>query len=180
MPDGVRPDPVDADGGVDVAAAGRRRGRVKARYFVAAAVCVGAIVWMIVGGLAKNLVYLKPVSEAVAERSDLGSKRFRMGGTVVPGSITETDTGVRFEVVEGGATAEVDHDGDPPELFKECAPVVVEGHWEGEAFRSDRLLIKHGEEYSPKGTDVAECGPHPSTVDTGGASDGATGGPALP
>ncbi len=148
------------------------RRRLRVRWIVAAVVCVGVVVWMIVGGLAKNLVYLKPVSEAVAERADLGTRRFRMGGTVVPGSIVETDGGVRFEVVEGGVTAAVDHAGDPPDLFEECAPVVVEGRWGSDSFRSDRLLIKHGEEYSPEGEDVEDCGAHPAGVDesAGGSS----------
>ncbi|MCZ7534961.1 MAG: cytochrome c maturation protein CcmE [Acidimicrobiia bacterium] len=153
---------------------GSPRRRLRVRWVVAALVCVGVIVWMLVGGLAKNLVYLKPVSEAVEERADLGTRRFRMGGTVVPGSIVETDTGVRFELVEGGTTAEVDHSGDPPDLFEECAPVVVEGHWGAGAFLSDRLLIKHGEEYSPESESLDDCGEHPEGVD---GSAAATSGP---
>lgn len=155
---------------------GARR-RPKARYVVVAIVCTGAVAWMLVGGLAKNLVYLKPVSDAVEEREDTGNKRFRMGGTVAPGSIVETAGGVSFEVVEGGVTAEVDHSGDPPDLFEECVPVVVEGRWEGELFRSDRLLVKHGEEYSPESKDLVDCAQQPSDSQgsTVGSVEGSTG-----
>lgn len=152
---------------------GARR-RPRARYIVVAALCVGAVAWMLVGGLAKNLVYLKPVSEAVEEREDTGTKRFRMGGTVVPGSVVETAGGVSFEVVEGGVTAAVDHSGDPPDLFDECAPVVVEGRWAGETFRSDRLLVKHGEEYSPDSKDLADCAEQ--QADSQGSTVGSVGG----
>lgn len=161
-------------GGAGPGVAGSRR-KVRARYVVAALVCAGAIAWMLVGGLAKNLVYLKPVSEAVAERPELGTKRFRMGGTVVPGSVSETGSGVRFAVVEGGTTAEVDHSGDPPDLFEECAPVVVEGRWDGAVFRSDRLLIKHGEEYSPESEALDECLAEPEGVrGSQGSAEGST------
>ena len=43
------------------------------------------------------------------------------------------------------------NDGNPPELFKDGAPVVCEGRWdEGlQFFASDDILIKHGAEYTP-------------------------------
>lgn len=142
--------------------------RVKARYVVAALVCVGAVAWLVVGGLATNMVYLRPVTEAIEQREELGTKRFRMGGTVVPGSIGETGAGVRFEIVDGTAVAAVDHRGDPPDLFKDCAPVVVEGRWAGDVFRSDRLLIKHGEEYRPPEAGAGEDCEHPGGLSKGG------------
>jgi cytochrome c-type biogenesis protein CcmE len=72
-----------------------------------------------------------------------------MGGTVVPGTIAETGDGVRFDITEGGATVRVVHHGDPPDLFEDGAPVVVEGRWRGDEFDSERLLIRHGNEYTP-------------------------------
>lgn len=124
---------------------------MKARYIVALVVCLGAVVWLIVGGLAGSVVYLRDVSYAVEHRSETGAKTFRMGGQVVPGSIEEVPTGVRFAMSDGKATAEVDLAGDPPDLFKDCVPVVVEGSWKGETFAGDRLLIRHGNEYKPEG-----------------------------
>jgi cytochrome c-type biogenesis protein CcmE len=124
-------------------AARRRR---STRYVVAAVVCVGIVVWMFTV-LRDNAVYLRPVSDAVERRSEQGDRRFRMAGTVVPGSIEDTGGGARFTVAEGGASVEVVHDGDPPDLFRDCAPVVVEGRWAGAVFDSDRLLIRHGSEY---------------------------------
>ena len=42
------------------------------------------------------------------------------------------------------------HRGDPPSLFKAGAPVVCEGRWgTGAAFDSDRIMIRHGNEYTP-------------------------------
>lgn len=134
-----------------------KRPRIKVRYVVAALVCVGAIAWLLVAGLSDSLVYLKPVSEAVESRDSQGERTFRMGGAVVPGTVVQTADGVTFAITEGGATVEVVHHGDPPDLFDDGAPVVVEGNWEGSTFDSDRLLIRHGNEYSeyvPPSSDV--------------------------
>jgi cytochrome c-type biogenesis protein CcmE len=132
--------------------------RVQTRYIVAAVVCAGIVVWMLTV-LQKNTVYMRPVSDAVERRDDQGDRRLRMGGTVVPGSIATTRDGARFDVTEGGATATVEHRGDPPDLFRDCAPVVVEGHWAGAVFDSDRLLIRHGSEYNASERVSANCKP---------------------
>jgi cytochrome c-type biogenesis protein CcmE len=131
-----------------IAPAERRRRRA----LVALACCAAALVAIVVLGvvLSENVVYFRSVSEAVRDRSEQGTDRFRIAGEVVPGSQTETDNGVRFEVTDGKATAVVVHRGDPPDLFKDGVPVVCEGNWgRGEAFDSDRILIRHGNEYTP-------------------------------
>lgn len=108
--------------------------------------------------LSSNVVYFRTVSEAVAQRKDQGGDRFRLAGAVVPGSITETNDGVRFRVTDGEATATIDHVGDPPELFKAGAPVVCEGHWgRGPAFDSDRIMIRHGNDYEPPDVDQSKA-----------------------
>ncbi len=131
---------------------------MKRRAIAAAVVCGLAAVVIVVLGvvLSRNVVYFRTVSEAVSERADGGGDgRFRLAGEVVPGSIAETERGVRFEVTDGRATAEVVHRGDPPDLFEAGAPVVCEGRWgEGDAFDSDRILIRHGNEYEPPDVDA--------------------------
>jgi cytochrome c-type biogenesis protein CcmE len=132
--------------------------RSHTRYIVAAVVCAVIVVWMLTV-LQKNVVYLRPVSYAVAHRDSMGSRTFRMGGTVVPGTIERDSTGARFEVTEGGATVPVDFTGGPPELFRNCAPAVVEGHWAGKTFVASRLLIRHGSNYDPTKRVDASCKP---------------------
>jgi cytochrome c-type biogenesis protein CcmE len=90
----------------------------------------------------------------VAERADEGDRRIRLAGEVVPGTVAETRDGVTFDVTDGKETVRVVHRGDPPDLFKAGAPVVCEGRWGGgERFDSDRILIKHGNEYDPPKVD---------------------------
>jgi cytochrome c-type biogenesis protein CcmE len=140
-----------------------RRG-IRMRYVVAALVCVGIVAWLLIGGLAANIVYLRPVSYAVTHRAEQGTSTFRMAGQVEPGTIVATSGGVKFSMTDGIASAAVDLEGSPPQLFKNCAPVVVEGRWDGLTFMGDRLLIRHGNQYSSKAYKVpdvknAKCPP---------------------
>jgi cytochrome c-type biogenesis protein CcmE len=120
------------------------------RYVVASVLCAGVVAWLLIGGLAKNIVYLRPVSYAVAHRAQEGGSTFRMAGQVEPGTIASVTGGVKFSMTDGTASAAVDLQGSPPDLFKNCAPVVVEGRWQGTTFLGDRLLIRHGNTYSSK------------------------------
>jgi cytochrome c-type biogenesis protein CcmE len=129
---------------------------MRVRYVVASLICAGVVAWLLIGGLAANIVYLRPVSYAVAHRAQQGSHPFRMAGQVEPGTIVATKGGVKFSVTDGKASAEVNLEGSPPDLFKSCAPVVVEGRWEGATFLGDRLLIRHGAKYSSKGYTVPD------------------------
>jgi cytochrome c-type biogenesis protein CcmE len=137
----------------------KRRGR----YIFAVAGCVVAVVAIIVLAvvLSENVVYFRTVSEAVHDRHSEGTSRFRLAGGVVNGSIHETGNGVSFRVTDGKATVAVHHDGDTPALFKNGAPVVVEGHWASKAlhapFDSDRILIKHGASYTPPKVDTKKA-----------------------
>lgn len=129
------------------------------RYLVAGGICAAAVVFLVVGGLSRNIVYFRTVSEAVSERAEEGDARLRMAGAVVPGSVERRPDGVAFKLTEGGVIASVFHRGDPPELFKDGAPVVCEGRWRGETFSSDRIMIKHGEEYRPPQVEPPGAGP---------------------
>lgn len=125
----------------------RRRARVAIACCVAAVVAIIALAVV----LSENVVYFRTVSEAVHSRASTGDARFRIAGKVVPGTVHTTKAGVRFELTDGKATAAILHTGDTPELFKAGAPVVCEGHWGGKTdiFDSDRILIKHGSDYTP-------------------------------
>lgn len=130
------------------------RRRPRARYAVALVAIAGAIMWLIASGMSGSLVYLRDVSDAVERRAELGDSQFRMAGQVVSGSIRDRRDGVAFVVTDGEAQAPVELAGDPPDLFEDCAPVVVEGRWRGATFQGDRVMIRHGNRYSDKEYDA--------------------------
>src|SRR3954462_7996665 len=101
----------------DAALAPTRRSH-RLRYTIVALLCIGAVVWMVTL-MQKNVVFFKTVSDAVASRAHDGTRTMRIGGAVVPGSIHETASGARFELVEGGETVLVVHHGTEPTLFKD-------------------------------------------------------------
>ena len=138
-------------------------------------ILLGALGLLIAGGVAFALVQLLSgaslfflnVDEALEQRSELNAKRFRLQGTPVANSVTETLMGfeqaVAFSVSFGGQRADVIHVGSAPDLFAPGVPVVLEGRWtpglppdldsfacganDGYYFASDRMLVKHDNEY---------------------------------
>ncbi len=108
---------------------------------------VGAIAFLVLKGLGDATVYFKTADEAVAEKDELGSRRFRVEGAVVDGSVRQVGNDVRFEIISAGEVVPVVHRGDPPELFEPGIPVVLEGRWQGDVYASDRIMVKHTSEY---------------------------------
>lgn len=114
------------------------------------AICIGALFYL---GVKGNVIYYYTVTEAVHKAPSQGSQRFRLAGAVVNNSVKTSGDNTLFKVTDGNKTVTVIHHGDPPELFKEGAPVVSEGHWAkdaaGKVFDSDLIMIKHGSDYTP-------------------------------
>jgi cytochrome c-type biogenesis protein CcmE len=115
---------------------------------------VGGIGFVVSHAITDATLFFYNADEAVAKQQDLGVKRFRLQGTVVAGTTKRTAEGVSFVVDFNGVDVPVDHVGDPPELFQDRIPVVLEGHFAstrpGATFASDRILVKHSEEYEEK------------------------------
>jgi cytochrome c-type biogenesis protein CcmE len=142
-------------GRTDTALRSRRR-RISAGIVLV--LVLGALGLVLFQGLGNATLYFRNVDEALAQRDELGDRRFRLQGTVVPGSVEETPDGVRFGIEWNDAEAVVVHRGDPPELFQPEIPVVVEGSWTADAFASDRMVVRHTEEYKAENPDRVEPG----------------------
>jgi cytochrome c-type biogenesis protein CcmE len=131
---------------------GRRR-----RLWLAAAVVLLALGFLLLRGLNDATLYFRTADEAVAQREMLGERRFRIEGLVADGSVRPTgEEAVGFRIEENGVSVPVQHRGDPPELFRPGIPVVLEGRFDGEVFSSDRIMVKHTSEYRAE---------HPERVD---------------
>lgn len=131
--------------------------RAKRRWpaFLVIGLVVVAVAFVASRALSDATLFFYNADEAVAKRDELGTDRFRLQGTVEDGTIEEIPNGVEFAVVFNGAEVQVIHQGDPPELFQAGMPVVLEGNWNpnDDVFTSDRMLVKHDEQYDAENED---------------------------
>jgi len=123
------------------------RHRPTARYVVVGLVLVGALVFLLVKGLGSALDFYLPADQAVAQKASLGTKTFNLEGVVEPGSIRSTPVGVDFVVTSGATHLAVHNTSSPPQLFQPDIPVIAVGHFQGNLFVSDQILVKHSATY---------------------------------
>lgn len=98
-------------------------------------------------------VYYMYTSEAVAHKADFGGgRRFRMAGSVVPGSIEQGKGESWFQIDDGLATVDIHLVAVPPPLFDENVEVLLEGAWDGDVFTADQALIRHEGNYQAPAT----------------------------
>ena len=128
-----------------------KRRRSPAAYFLVVIVVV-ALGFVALQFLNSAALYYRNADEAVRDKASLGTKRFRVQGVVQEG-VEKQATEVDFTIEFNGARVAVRHTGDPPELFSPGVPVVLEGRWQGDYFASDRILIKHTEDYRENNPD---------------------------
>ena len=128
---------------------GRTFQRNRLRLGLVIAAVAGAIAFLLLQGLGSATTYFRNADEAVADRAELGTDRFRLQGTVVEGSRRSVGEAVEFSVAYDCACGAVRHRGDPPERFQEGIPVVLEGAFTagGDVYESDRIFVRHTSEY---------------------------------
>lgn len=142
-----------------------RQRRSPLAYGTLAAVLIGLGV-VVYQGLTSASLYFYNADEAVEQRAEMADRRFRLQGSVQGGTIEQTASGITFTVVYNSVEVDVRHGGAPPEMFEPGIPVVLEGRWSAtdDVFESDRILVKHSEEYEAENEDRLDE-----------AEDGATG-----
>jgi cytochrome c-type biogenesis protein CcmE len=122
------------------------------RFLVGALVIIGALSYIMYGGMQEAMVYFKMPSELKAEESSAKDKFLRMGGMVVKGSLQADVKNLtyRFDLSDGTASVPVFFKGIPPDLFSEGKGAVVEGRLGANGvFHATTIMAKHAEEYSP-------------------------------
>jgi cytochrome c-type biogenesis protein CcmE len=149
-------------------ATGRRRKRKwpAATLLAVALIGVGIVLFE---GLSNATSYYCNADEVGVKVGCSGTKRFRLQGTVLSGSVHQSTNTVDFTVEFNNAKIPVHHLGDPQDLFKEGIGVVLEGVLvpggvsgasvpattpsaasalpAGTYFESDLMMVKHSEQY---------------------------------
>jgi cytochrome c-type biogenesis protein CcmE len=119
---------------------------------IGAVVIVAALGFVVYQGLASNLVYYITPSELLAQGPTAGQS-FRVGGQVKPGSIhwNVKTASLRFIIRDPKTAIPVVTHGEPPQLFRAGAGVVVEGTFAHGLFSATTLMIHHDNRYvAPK------------------------------
>lgn len=117
-------------------------------------VVVAMLVGLSFGNLGQNVVYYWSPTELVQKRDEAQGQTVRLGGLVMPGTfdLAACDPGCSFRITDGRTEVAVETEGVPPQMFRAGIGVVVEGQLHGDVFRTDRVMIKHSNEYqAPEG-----------------------------
>lgn len=128
---------------------------VKKRLFGVGAVVValGAIGWISMSDLGDNLVYYWSPTE-LAAAANAKDATVRLGGMVVAGTYdwNQQTHVVSFDLTDGKTTVHVRNEGNPPQMFREGIGAVVEGQLGADGvFHSDKVMVKHDNEYKAPG-----------------------------
>ena len=105
---------------------GPRKNRLPAIAVIV--VVVLGLDFVLVNALGGATTSYRNVDEAVAQRQELDTKRFRPQGTVEQDTIERTGERVTLMVTFIGVEIPVQHFGDPPEMFMANEAVLLEGH----------------------------------------------------
>jgi cytochrome c-type biogenesis protein CcmE len=112
-----------------------------------AVVVLAAVGMLAATGLQGSLVYYKTPSELLTDPA-LEGERLRLGGLVAESSVSRGPDGVRFVLTDGVHEVRVVNSESPRGVFAEGQGALVEGIYGADGvFRSDLLLVKHGNEY---------------------------------
>ncbi|MEU9829404.1 cytochrome c maturation protein CcmE [Micromonospora chersina] len=122
----------------------RRAGRVT---LVVVLLAAGAL--LVTSALRDTVTYYRTPGELLDDPG-LAGHQVRLGGDVVPGSLRHEGELVVFRLAEAGHEITVEQRGAPPETFREGTGAVVEGTLSSDGvFRSDHMVVRHGNEYRP-------------------------------
>lgn len=134
-----------------------------ARRFDRSRLRLGIVIAVICGAMAFLLINLGQATAFFANADEAADqpvgRRFRLQGTVVPGSLTGEPGDLRFDVEYGCVRVPVRHTGVQAGQFQEGIPVVLEGEWADERayYASERMYVKHTEEYTQEERDRLEA-----------------------
>lgn len=129
----------------DVAATAPKR---KWRNWLIIGLFTGAMGVLLFQALTSARIFFYNVDEAVADRTELADRTFRLQGTVVDEPTEDANGALIFTVGHNGVQATIRHVGEEPtDLFEVGIPIVAEGRWDGDSFESQQLLVKHSEAY---------------------------------
>lgn len=139
------------------------------RFGIAIVVIVGALSYLAFTGIQESKSYYVTIKELQGMGDQSHSKRLRVAGSVVPGSIHRQGTGADFQLDEQGLKLQVAYRGSepPPDTFKDNAQALVEGSYGSDGvFHAQQIQAKCASKYAPATNQANQ------TASAGGAAAG--------
>jgi len=137
---------------------------------IAGLVIAGATAYMAYLGASSSWQYYMTVRECVENAREVGGRRIRVSGTILPGSLVVAPDRqeARFTLGEAGRSLPVVCTGQLPDDLSpaKAMEVVVEGRMEGDCqFRGDKLITRCASKYNARKKEAtAVAGLPPETV----------------
>jgi len=104
-------------------------------------------------GVQESKSYYVTIKELRGMGDDAYTKRLRVAGNVLPGSIRRSGTNVNFVLVETDQTLKVVYNGTepPPDTFKDDAQALAEGSFNRDGvFYAKQIQAKCASKYAPQ------------------------------
>ena len=118
--------------------------------FIVVALLAGGVV--VTKFLTSAIDYYCNVDEVGVRDGCTDDRRIRVQGIVQQHSVKSADGSTQFALTFNAETIKVQYLGDPGGVFQECIPVVAHGRMVGNTFESDRIEVKHTNQYVEKNT----------------------------
>jgi cytochrome c-type biogenesis protein CcmE len=121
-------------------------------YAIGSVIVVGALSYLLLGGLSSNIVYFLTPDELLAKGTAGVDASVRLGGQVKPGTVQWNAQAIEllFTMTDGKQEIVVHSKKAPPQMFRDGQGVVVEGRLGNDGvFEATSLMVKHSNEYKP-------------------------------
>jgi cytochrome c-type biogenesis protein CcmE len=122
------------------------------QFGIATAIIVLSLAYLAFTGVQESKSYYVTITELRKMGDDAYSKRLRVAGNVVPGSIQKQGRQMSFQLVEQGQTLNVVYTGSeaPPDTFVDNAQALAEGEIGRDGvFHAKMLQAKCASKYAP-------------------------------
>ena len=123
------------------------------RFGIAIAVILASLGYLAWTGVQESKSYYVTIKELQGMDNSRYSKRLRVAGNVVPGTIKRAGTRVEFQLKENDLTLPVVYNGTeaPPDTFKDDSQALAEGQYGRDGvFHAKQLQAKCASKYAPK------------------------------
>lgn len=132
------------------------------RFGIATLVILVSLGYLAYTGVQESKSYYVTIKELGTMGSGAYSKRLRVAGNVLPGSIKRQGSRMQFSLEEEGRQLAVDYQGTeaPPDTFKDNAQALVEGRYGRDGiFHATQIQAKCASKYAPAANQQSGAAP---------------------